>query len=395
MRRPSASGGCVLAASSARRLALSSGLGSPSDRPRRLAPSGLLGKRGRHLGACSRFLICPSVSSRWWQSSNDIRGQPRLGRMSVGDLRAVAVVGAVVVVAAASSNLRAGAGSAQPRGKIAFVRYSLRIGHPHVYVLALGKRTPRPLPLPGIATQAPTWSPSGRRLAFIAGRNAPNSRDITGKADLYVANGDGRRVRRLTQHSARVGSPAWSPDERRLVFVQTFASGKRASLWIVGADGGASRRITQSGIDIEPSWAPDGGTIAFLRIDPKTYRGAIWSVRPDGSGAHRILPGLHNAGEPVWSPDSRALLVQDNRAIYSVRPDGTGRRTIVRLARNARGAVEDPQPSWSPDAHWIAFCQLRNEAVEASNIWIVRADGTGLRRVTHSSEFDTDPSWAP
>ncbi len=279
------------------------------------------------------------------------------------------------------------------RGRIAFVRYSVRIGHPRIYVVSLGRRVPKQLHLPGIATEAPAWAPTGRRLAFVAGRNAPSSHDITGSANLYVADADGSHARRLTRGSSRVGGAAWSPDGRRLVFVQTAANGSGSSLWIVGINGGQARRLTQRHVDLEPSWAPDGHTIAFLRIDPATYQSGIWLMRPDGSGLHKILAGHKGTTEPVWAPVGRRLLVHDSGTMYSIRPDGRDRRTITTLTADASGAREDPQPAWSPDGSWIAFCQMRRGAVGGSDIWIVGADGKGLHRVARSPEADTDPSW--
>jgi len=281
------------------------------------------------------------------------------------------------------------------RGKIAFVRYSVRTGHPRIYVVTLGRGVPKQLRLPGIATEAPAWAPTGRSIAFVAGKNAPASRDITGSAHLYTAHADGSHARRLTRTPSPVGGAAWSPDGTRLVFVRTSASGSGSSLWMVGLNSGQPRRVTQRQVDLEPSWAPDGRTIAFLRIDPATYQSGIWLMRADGSGLHRILAGHKGITEPVWAPVGRRLLVRDSAAIYSLRPDGSDRRTITRLAMDANGAREDPQPAWSPNGRWIVFCQMRRGSVGGSDIWIVGADGKGLHRVARSPEADTDPSWGP
>jgi TolB protein len=177
------------------------------------------------------------------------------------------------------------------------------------------------------------------------------------------------------------------------VFVKSVEKGNRSSLWTMSVDGRLARRLTRGSIDLEPSWAPNGRTIAFLRIDPKTYQGAIWEIRPDGSGLHR-LSRLKNVAEPIWSPDGGRLLVHDGSTIYTVRTDGTNRRALAHLSKDARGAVEDPLPAWSPDGRWIAFSQFRHGAIERSDIWIVRADGKALRRITRSPGMDTDPSWA-
>lgn len=305
----------------------------------------------------------------------------------------VAVVGVVLLLEVVTGASGFGAAAGVPRGKIAFVRFSVQVGHPRIYSLTLGQKAPRLLGLPAPGAEAPAWSWDGRRLAFVVGKNPPGARDIAGKVNLYVSNAHGGALRLLTRRAARVGAPAWSPDVRRVVVVRSAARGNGSSLWIVRVASGRATRITHGSIDLEPSWAPHGGTIAFLRVDPKTYRGAIWEVQANGSGLRRMP--LENVSEPVWSPDGSRLLVHDSGAIYTVLPDGTDRKTVVTLAHDRQGAVEDPQPSWSPDGRWIAFCQLGDKPVEGSSIWIVRVDGSGLRRVSGSADFDTDPSWAP
>lgn len=278
-----------------------------------------------------------------------------------------------------------------PAGKIAFVRYSAPVGSPKIHIVRPGGR-PRALRLPGEATQSPAWSRDGRHLAFIAGENEPPEPDISGNDVLYVSR-DGAPPRAVTDGKSRVGAPAWSPGGARLLYVRTSRSG--SSLWVVSADGRSRRRLTRRHNDLQPSWSPDGRTIAFVRVSRTNFQGGIWLIRPDGSGARRILRGLRNVTAPLWSPGGGRLLITDARALYSLRPDGRDRRLIVRLSADARGARQDPQAAWSPDGRWVVFSQFRRTEARASDIWIVRSDGTGRRRLTMSPGLDTDPTWAP
>jgi Tol biopolymer transport system component len=296
-------------------------------------------------------------------------------------------VGALAIVVPAGGAQSGGA----PSGKIAFVRYSAPVGHPQVNLVRPGGR-PRVLRLPGEATQSPAWSRDGRNLAFIAGKNVVPEPDISGDDVLYVSR-NGARPRALTDGRSRVGAPPWSPGGERVLFART--GGGQSSLWVMSADGRSRRRLTRGHNDLQPSWSPDGRTIAFLRVSRTNFQGGIWLMRPDGSGARRILRRLRNVTAPVWSPGGGRLLITDARALYSVRPDGGDRRRIVRLSADVRGARQDPQAAWSPDGRWVVFSQLRPTEARASDIWIVRSDGSGRRRLTTSPGLDTDPSWAP
>lgn len=298
----------------------------------------------------------------------------------------------VVVLFVAASGTTVAHAVGPPAGQVVFVRFSAANGHPRVFTIN-ASGVARPLPLGVTAASGPVWSPTGHLLAFIGGSNAMGSSELTGTNFLYVWSAARSRLRPLTPPGARVGSAAWAPDGKRIVYPLSSRAGNHFSLWVVGAGGGGARRLTSGGIDLEPSWSPNGRLIAFVRVDPASYKGGIWLVRPDGGGLRMLRVGVKNATEPVWSPGGARLLVGDGRAIYSVRPDRGGVRKVVSLSADAQGAVEDPQPAWSPDGRWIVFCQFRAGVVGRSDLWLVRPDGTGLRQLTRSPELDRDPSW--
>ena len=153
------------------------------------------------------------------------------------------------------------------------------------------------------------------------------------------------------------------------------------------------RRLTYGSIDLEPSWSSDGQLIAFLRIDPKTHQSGIWVVRPDGSGRRRILSSLRNVTDPVWSPVAARVLVTDGRRLLVVAADGSGLRALATLSADSTGARIDPEPDWSPDGGKVVFDQMRPGSDGRSDIWLVEANGSGLRRLTVSPGSDFSPNW--
>jgi Tol biopolymer transport system component len=114
---------------------------------------------------------------------------------------------------------------------------------------------------PGAAT--PDWAATGR-IAFA-------------HRDLYVTRLGGTS-RRLTHRGGL--SPSWSPDGRRLAFVRERAG--RADVYVVHRNGGGLRRLTWRG-GYAPCWSPDGRWIAFIRADD------VYVVRSTGGGRRRLV----------------------------------------------------------------------------------------------------------
>ena len=282
-----------------------------------------------------------------------------------------------------------------PKGKIAFVRFSEQVGQPEVYVADAAGHSLRRLPLRVPAADGPAWSPDGRRLAFIGGSNAPGEARVTLADDLYLARANGASARRLTHDAAHEAGPVWAPDGTRIALVRSPQSApNRSSIFIVSVSSGRLRRLTYGNVDLQPSWSADGRLIAFLRIDSRTRQAGVWVVRPDGSHLRRILASLRNVTDPVWSPVATRLLLSDGRRLLTVAPDGSGQRTVARLSADSKGARTDPEVGWSPDGKMVVFAQLRSGTEGRSDIWLVRSDGSGLRRLTVSPGLDFSPDWS-
>jgi len=102
-----------------------------------------------------------------------------------------------------------------------------------------------PIP-PGVSS--PTWSPDGRKIAFIFG--APLD------YELRVINADGSGRRTLAQGADH---PVWSPDGQKIAFL-----GSRG-IAVVNVDGSGRRLLSAERSDHWPVWSPDGRRIAFAR----------------------------------------------------------------------------------------------------------------------------------
>src|SRR5206468_7167087 len=113
----------------------------------------------------------------------------------------------------------------------------------------------------------------------------------------------------------------------------------------------------------------------------------LWTVHPDGTGLTQLTQSPSYDDLPTWSSDGSRIAFVREGAIYVVNADGTGLRDVV----DVKGL--DPfQPQWSPDGTQLAF-----EAGDSTyDIYVVNTDGTGLKAIAHDPNLDENwPVWSP
>jgi len=176
----------------------------------------------------------------------------------------------------------------------------------------------------------------------------------------------------------------------------------RTGLFLADADGNNERPLLPAtGLDYNASFSADGKWIVFT-----SERGGsadIYRVHADGSGVERLTEGPSYDDQAALSPDGSTL------AFVSTRDGGTANvwlldlahREYTNLTKNAGGNF---RPSWSPDGQWISFSSGRDtkpgraepswELLQSVAIYIVRPDGTGLRRLTELGGYSGSPQWS-
>ena len=234
-----------------------------------------------------------------------------------------------------------------------------------------------------IQTQAAPTLQSNGKIAFTSDRD--------GNLEIYMMNSDGSGQTRLTNNSVRDDFPTWSPDGRKIAFLRQ--NGSVYSINLMNADGTDVRQITSLSLISSlfgMSWSPDATKIAFEE------NGNIFTINIDGSNRVNLTNGQFINYTPSWSPDgSRIAFARSPYShgyyenVYTMNSDGSNVTQIVRC----QGYCATYSPDWSPDGGRISFTFNGDSDYDGYTIALVNPDGTNLQHI--DSGGVQHPRWSP
>jgi TolB protein len=198
----------------------------------------------------------------------------------------------------------------------------------------------------GVDDSAPLWSPNGKQIAFSSQNTS------TGQWTAYVINAAGGGQRLLSPGKFSYRDVAWSPSGRQIGF-SALAGGQQITsghIDVMAATSSQPVAVTSgSGFYDELfGWSPSGASIAFDRITGGVA--AIYTMNPNGTNLHELTP----------SPGD-----------------------------------DDYWAAWSPNSAEIAFDRTADDASAGGEIWVMNADGSAQRQLTHNSADNFGSAWSP
>jgi hypothetical protein len=205
---------------------------------------------------------------------------------------------------------------------------------------------------------------AGERIAFVRMVVTPGQGDEpeVSAPELFTASLDDPQnaIQITNRQASTLGQPSWSPDGAQIVFASDEDGD--SELWIVDADGGNLRQLTDNQAhDADPAFSPDGTQIVFVSDVESPGFSEVYTIAPDGTNLTRLTDLSGSQYAPAWSPDGSQIVYVSDRGgdgdLYVMDADGQ-RSTLLTVDD---GGAEDRSPRWSPDGLWIAFLSNRED----------------------------------
>jgi len=269
------------------------------------------------------------------------------------------------------------------------------------------------------------FSSDGKQLIF------QSTREGHGCDQIYTMNIDGSNVKLISNGEGRTTCSYFFPGGKRVLYSSTYLADKQCPprpdfsqgyVWAVypsfdiftaKPDGSDIKQLTKApGYDAETTITLDGKKLVFTSMRNGDLD--VYTMNADGSNVRQLTNELGYDGGPFWSYDGKQIVyrayhpeTETQKADYLkllkqnlIRPttleiwvmnaDGSNKRQVTHNGRANFG------PYFFPDGKRIIFASNMDDPRGRNfDLYTINVDGTGQERITFNDTFDGFPMFSP
>jgi TolB protein len=228
---------------------------------------------------------------------------------------------------------------------------------------------------------APRFSPTGDRILYTSYE--------TGFPRITLMDVGSLERRTLEEQPGTMTfAPRFSPDGGTVVF--SLERGGNTDIYALSIRGGGLTQLTNTpAIETAPSFSPDGSQIVFE--SDRTGTPQLYIMPASGGEGRRISGGEGRYGTPVWSPRGDLIAFTKQNAgrfhIGVMRTDGSEERLLT-------ASFLDEGPTWAPNGRVIMFTRETSGGGGQASLWSVDITGRNLKQIPTDGPA-SDPAWSP
>jgi Tol biopolymer transport system component len=193
--------------------------------------------------------------------------------------------------------------------------------------------------LSGISANLLAFSKDGQWVAY---RSVPDGA-------LWRSKVDGTERLKLTSSPMDIVGPRWSPDGKQIAFSSTMP-GKPEHIYVVAADGGAPKEVTNGERDEWPNWSQDGNSLFFGNEPISIAENPVASICQLNLKTNQLttLTGSEGKRFPRLSPDDSYIAALSNAnhlLLFDLKAQHWTELTQIPVEH----------PAWSHDGQYVYF----------------------------------------
>ena len=227
---------------------------------------------------------------------------------------------------------------------------------------------------------SPSWSPDGKKLAYVSferGDSAIYIQEIATGSRQVVSNRKGIN-----------GAPAFSPDGSKLAVTLSYLG--NPDIYIMDLASRELKRVTNHfSIDTEAQWMPDGQSLVFT--SDRSGKPQLYTVSTAGGDATRLtFQGEYNAKSSISYDGKKFAMAQGTGNVYRI---AVLDRSKAAASMNvlSPGSV-DESPSFAPNGSMLLYAATDGPR---GVLYAVSADGRVRQRLVLADGDVREPSWGP